>query len=56
MKLHMHRYGYAKYIKLSTKVSEGTETERPKLVIELKRSPNFKKLMEDFNKSKETQK
>ena len=48
------RYGYVKYKKITTKNSESTESPRPKLVIELEKTPNFKNLMEEFNKNRET--
>eukprot|EP00826_Nyctotherus_ovalis_P056292 TRINITY_DN756_c0_g2_i3.p1 TRINITY_DN756_c0_g2~~TRINITY_DN756_c0_g2_i3.p1 ORF type:complete len:111 (+),score=45.06 TRINITY_DN756_c0_g2_i3:117-449(+) len=50
------KYGYVKTKKITTKSSEGTDTARPKLIIELERTANFKKLMEDFEKSRETKK
>ena len=52
----LERYGYVKPKKITTKMSEETEAPRPKLVIELQRTANFKKLMEDFNKTKESKK
>ena len=35
-------------------MAEGAETTRAKLVIELERTPDFKKLVEKFNKERET--
>ena len=37
-------------------MSEGTENTRAKLIIELERTPDFKKLVEQFNKTRETKK
>eukprot|EP00826_Nyctotherus_ovalis_P058125 TRINITY_DN796_c0_g1_i5.p2 TRINITY_DN796_c0_g1~~TRINITY_DN796_c0_g1_i5.p2 ORF type:complete len:112 (-),score=42.43 TRINITY_DN796_c0_g1_i5:118-453(-) len=49
----LQRYGYVKCKKLTTRMSEETQSVKPKLVIELERTPEFKKLTEEFNKSLE---
>ena len=51
-----YRNGYVKYKKVKTTMSEGTDVARAKLIIELERTADFKKLVEQFNKSREVKK
>ena len=51
----MFRNGYVKVKKISTIMTTETYTPKAKLVIELEKTADFKKLVADFNKARAAQ-
>lgn len=47
------KYKYVKYKKISTVMTKETYTPKAKLVLELERTADFKKLVADYNKARE---